>query len=154
MRYFTRKLEFVSYTLSMIVVRMCPVIEKATNTATSVLHQLSLYHLKDRLAMIWEVATVKSLYKRKNVRELNGKIFESGLRFQDCSQWNCHVNGLTFQSGLRFQTGLSSLRVSCKRALRSWNYSSISKNHTKTINNYKNKWSLNKVWQKVISIQL
>ena len=70
----------------MIVVRMCPVIEKATNTAASVLHQLSLYHLKDRLAMIWEVATVKSLYKRKNVRELNGKIFESGLRFQDRSQ--------------------------------------------------------------------
>ena len=30
---------------------------------------------------------------------------------------NCHVNGTTFQSGLRFQTGLSSLRVSCKRAL-------------------------------------
>ena len=36
-------------------------------------------------------------------------------------QWNlllnCHVNGTTFQSGSRFQTGLSSLRVSCKRAL-------------------------------------
>ena len=36
-------------------------------------------------------------------------------------QWNlhvnCHVNGTTFQSGLRFQTGLNSLRVSCKRAL-------------------------------------
>ena len=31
-------------------------------------------------------------------------------------KWNCHVNGTTFQSGLRFQTGLSSLRVSCKRA--------------------------------------
>ena len=30
---------------------------------------------------------------------------------------NCHVNGTTFQSGLRFQTGLSSLQVSCKRAL-------------------------------------
>ena len=30
---------------------------------------------------------------------------------------NCHVNGTTFQSGLRFQTVLSSLRVSCKRAL-------------------------------------
>ena len=29
---------------------------------------------------------------------------------------NCHVSGTTFQSGLRFQTGLSSLRVSCKRA--------------------------------------
>ena len=70
----------------MIVLRMCPAIEKATNTATSVLHQLSLYQLKDRLAMIWEAATVKSLCKRKNVRELNGTIFESGLRFQDCSQ--------------------------------------------------------------------
>ena len=36
-------------------------------------------------------------------------------------QWNlhvnCHVNRTTFQSGLRFQNGLSSLRVSCKRAL-------------------------------------
>ena len=30
---------------------------------------------------------------------------------------NCHVNGTTFQSVLRFQTGLSSLWVSCKRAL-------------------------------------
>ena len=30
---------------------------------------------------------------------------------------NCHVNGTRFQSALRFQTGLSSLRVSCKRAL-------------------------------------
>ena len=30
---------------------------------------------------------------------------------------NCHVSGTTFQSGLRFQTGLSSLRVSCKRSL-------------------------------------
>ena len=29
----------------------------------------------------------------------------------------CHVNRTTFQRGLRFQTGLSSLRVSCKRAL-------------------------------------
>ena len=29
---------------------------------------------------------------------------------------NCHVSGMTFQSDLRFQTGLSSLRVSCKRA--------------------------------------
>ena len=31
---------------------------------------------------------------------------------------NCHVSGTTFQSGLRFPTGLSSLRVSCKRALK------------------------------------
>ena len=42
------------------------------------------------------------------------------LLFGELPQWNlyviCHVNG-TFQSGLRFQTGLSSLRVSCKRAL-------------------------------------
>ena len=30
---------------------------------------------------------------------------------------NCHVNRTTFRSGLRFRTGLSSLRVSCKRAL-------------------------------------
>ena len=30
---------------------------------------------------------------------------------------NCHVNWTTFQKGLIFQTALSSLRVSCKRAL-------------------------------------
>ena len=44
------------------------------------------------------------------------------LLFGKLPQWNlhvnCHVNRTTFQSGLRFQTGLSSLRVSCKRALR------------------------------------
>ena len=44
------------------------------------------------------------------------------LLFGKLPQWNlhvnCHVNGTTFQSGLRSQTGLSSLRVSCKRALR------------------------------------
>ena len=41
--------------------------------------------------------------------------------FGKLPQWNlhanCHVNGTTFQSDLRFQTGLSSLRISCKRAL-------------------------------------
>ena len=41
--------------------------------------------------------------------------------FEKLPQWNlhvnCHVNGTTFQSGLRFQTGLSSLRVSCKLPL-------------------------------------
>ena len=31
---------------------------------------------------------------------------------------NCQVNGTTFQSGLKFQTGLISLRVSCKRVLK------------------------------------
>ena len=31
------------------------------------------------------------------------------------SQCKRALNGTTFQSGLRFQTGLSSLRVSCKR---------------------------------------
>ena len=49
------------------------------------------------------------------------------LLFGKLPQWNlhvnCHVNGTTFQSGLGFQTGLSSLRVSCKRALRSRNLS-------------------------------
>ena len=44
------------------------------------------------------------------------------LLFGKLRQWNlhvnCHVNGTRFQSGLRFQTGLSSLRASCKRALR------------------------------------
>ena len=43
------------------------------------------------------------------------------LLFGKLPQWNLHVNcpvnGTTLQSGLRFQTGLSSLRVSCKRAL-------------------------------------
>ena len=42
------------------------------------------------------------------------------LLFGKMPQWNlyinCHVNGKRFQSGLRFQTGLSSLRVSCIRA--------------------------------------
>ena len=44
------------------------------------------------------------------------------LLFGKMPQWglyvNCHVNGTIFQSGLRCQTGLSSLRVSCKRTLR------------------------------------
>ena len=44
------------------------------------------------------------------------------LLFGKLPQWslhvNCHVNRTTFQSGLRFQTGLSLLRVSCKRALK------------------------------------
>ena len=44
------------------------------------------------------------------------------LLFRKMSQWNlyvnCHVHGTTFRSGLRFQTGLSSLRISCKRGLR------------------------------------
>ena len=43
------------------------------------------------------------------------------LLFGKSRQWNfhvnCHVNKTRFQSGLRFQTGLSSLRVSCKLAL-------------------------------------
>ena len=42
---------------------------------------------------------------------LLGKLPQSNLYV------NCHVNGTTFQSGLRFKTGLSSLPVSCKRAL-------------------------------------
>ena len=43
------------------------------------------------------------------------------LLFGKSPQWNlhvnCHVNRTISQSGLRFQTGLSSLRVSCNRAL-------------------------------------
>ena len=43
------------------------------------------------------------------------------LLFGKLPQWNlqvnCHVNGKTIQSSLRFQNGLSSFRVSCKRAL-------------------------------------
>ena len=39
------------------------------------------------------------------------------LWFGKLAQWNLHVNGTTFQSDLRCQTGLSSLRVSCKRIL-------------------------------------
>ena len=45
------------------------------------------------------------------------------LLFGKMPQWNlyinCNVNGTRFQSSLTFHTGLSSLRVSCKRALRS-----------------------------------
>ena len=44
------------------------------------------------------------------------------LLFGKLPQWNlhvnCHVNRTKFQSGLTFQTCLSSLRVSCRRALR------------------------------------
>ena len=43
------------------------------------------------------------------------------LLFGKLLQWNLHVNyhvnGTTFPGSLRSQTGLSSLRVSCKRAL-------------------------------------
>ena len=59
--------------------------------------------------------------------EVNSNRFEISLcnrvllLFGKLPQWNhhvnCHVNGTTFQTGLRFQTGLSSLRVSCKRTL-------------------------------------
>ena len=49
---------------------------------------------------------------------VKGTIFESLLRFRGWPQWDCHVNGTTFQSGFRFQTGVSSLRVSCKRVLK------------------------------------
>ena len=49
--------------------------------------------MQQSLAIVWKVA-IESLHE------------------------NCHVNGTTFQSGFEFQTGLSSLRVSCKRALK------------------------------------
>ena len=49
--------------------------------------------------------------------DVNGTIFERGLRSQGWPWWNCNLNGTTFQSGLRFQTDLISLRVSRKRAL-------------------------------------
>ena len=54
--------------------------------------------------------------KRYHLRMCNRAL----LLFEKLPQWNLyvngHVNGTAFQSGLRFQTGLSSLRVSCKRA--------------------------------------
>ena len=88
--------------LSCKLVRMCfaAIVQKATNSATSVLHWLNLHKLKYHLHMCNRVL----------------------LLFKKLPQWNlhinCHVNGTAFQSGLRFQTGQSSLRVSCKRALR------------------------------------
>ena len=54
-------------------------------------------------------ALIKSYHLRVNNRIL--------LWFRKLSQLNRYVNGTTFQSGLRFQTGWSSFRVSCKRAL-------------------------------------
>ena len=50
-------------------------------------------------------------------RHVNGTNFKRGLISEGSPWWNCHENRMTFQSGLRFQTCLSSLRVSCKRAL-------------------------------------
>ena len=47
---------------------------------------------------------------------LFGKLLQRNLRI------NCHVNGTTFQSGLRFQTCLSSVRISCKRALNKYTW--------------------------------
>ena len=51
-------------------------------------------------------------------RYVKGTNFESLLRSEGWPQWDCYVHGTTFQSGFRFQTGMSSLRVSCKRALK------------------------------------
>ena len=73
-------------------VSVATIIEKTTNTATSVLHQLSLYLLK---AIICEWA----------IESYNG--LESWQR----------INVTTFQGGLRFQTGWISFRVSSRRDL-------------------------------------
>ena len=51
-----------------------------------------------------------------NLRQRNNVQFQYFWDFNKCRQ-AINVNGTTFQSGLRFQTGLSSLRVSCKRIL-------------------------------------
>ena len=65
--------------------------------------------------------TFLALIKRYHLHMCNRVL----LLFEMLPQWNlhvnCNVNGTTFQSCLRFQTGLSSLRVSCKRALSSEN---------------------------------
>ena len=93
------------------------VVEKATNTAIFALHQLSLHQLKDMVCS----SAIGFCYSLENLPQwklhVKGRNFESALRLQACPLWNCHVNGTTFQSGLRFQTGLSSLQISCKRAL-------------------------------------
>ena len=80
---------------------------------TIVLHQLTLHKLKDIIC----ACAIESCYDLESYHSEISEIFESGLRLQGCSQWNCHVNGTTFQSDLRFQTGLNSLRISCKCAL-------------------------------------
>ena len=77
--------------LSCKLVRMCfaAIVQKAINSATSVLHWLNFHKLKYRLHMCNRVL----------------------LLFKKLPQWNlhinCHVNGTAFQSGLRFQTGLN-----------------------------------------------
>ena len=73
------------------------VIENTTNTASSVLYQLSLHEFKSyHLPMCNRILLWLGKLPRWSRR---------------------HVSRGTFQSGLRFQTSLSSLRVSCKRTL-------------------------------------
>ena len=64
------------------------------------------------------MALIKSALIKRYHLDMCNSVF---LLFGKLPQWNlhvnCHVNGTTFQSGLRFQTSLSSLWVSCKRAL-------------------------------------
>ena len=83
-----------------------------------------IYCLHGKLTAVWNVNSVnltevkyapKHSHKKRTV---SCDYDRSEFHFS----WNCHVNGKTFQSSLGFQTALSSLWISCKRALRKiWN---------------------------------
>ena len=94
------------------------IVLKKTNSATC----FALTKLASTKSYLWEhfLALIKfALIKRHHFHMCN-KVLPL---FGKMPQWNlyinCNVNGTRFQSSLTFHTGLSSLRVSCKRALRS-----------------------------------
>ena len=91
------------------------IIEKTTNTTTSLLHQLS-QHKVETIICVYSIEFYHGL-ESEIATKRNGTIYESNLRFQGWPKWNSHVSGTTFQGGLRFQTGLSLLRISSKLAL-------------------------------------
>ena len=88
-------------------------------------------HMCNSLAMVCKVAAVKYPCKQNNF----GKRYEISRLLV-----NCHENRTTFQSRLRFQTGLCSLWVSCKHALKyrsvCWprleEFNIVSNNHERT----------------------
>ena len=61
-----------------------------------------------------------ALIKRYHLHMCNRALLLFGKLLQWNLHVNCHVNG-TFQNGLGFQTSLSSLGLSCKRALKKQN---------------------------------
>ena len=88
------------------------VIEKTTSNATSVLHQLILHYTPGLSYHL-----IRRNYGRLANEALTSiRIVSFKQKLNSLKITNC-VNETTFQSGFRFQTGLSSLRVSCKRAL-------------------------------------